>query len=746
MVMIMNAILASIDYIADSVFYTESAVIDVLCDICKKTNLIKEWTTHEEVFTESFKFHDTDYVIMEGNLIKKMTASINSSIKGMKKQKISEDKSLIEIGPTIAITAGMTSAFANLGLALEILTGGVCAFKLIGYSGAKEFKDDVSFKISEKGNIRVTFPFYKIESIAKFNNNTDSDIDHIDDIKRLKKVSDQLEKVVTNQARISEQDFTLKTWDQYYNDTCDIMKHFSEVLTKISNGVTNKATLAENDIPKDLIEYVRKLNKQIPKDIKLITKFNEKIHKVFEIIRKPKKGAIDKLITKKFKFDEEALKDVLDIYKFDNKYLLESIRSFNTFYKNHEDHILDVNVGDLEHDKDFQHGLDCINKQFNANIHFILNKMPDATTAAAKMMRGSNITVGKQGFDLHGMKMIIGMDMTRQLQEMHERNTGHVFGQTCVSVLLHEIFHNIAFAAKIYRSPAERLFMHIMEPIALLQTDLDDLKLRISNFVKETFGIDLNHRFIGVIEDIFSRIFGALGQKNPEKSLRQICKDFAPPGAGFLMNRNTSKTDRNTFKYKREHGAKDIFNIIDLGIMLQLAPIIQTIMQAMALAVAAEINGLLFAWILFVMGVNTIGGYFQIKNENTNEETMCDMFAAMYQLPVHFRKSKGTEQMASGYARKRYSNMFNMFDPHAATHDRETVSYNLAKEMLNSGEKLAPEVKEYLQYIVDENDGINDVDRNFTKTQIKKSAPAFTQNINRAVNHFINEHPQFKRK
>ena len=60
--------------------------------------------------------------------------------------------------------------------------------------------------------------------------------------------------------------------------------------------------------------------------------------------------------------------------------------------------------------------------------------------------------------------------------------------------------------------------------------------------------------------------------------------------------------------------------------------------------------------------------------------------------------------------------------------------------MLNSGEQLDPEVKKYLEFIVNKNEGNQYAERKFTKAHMKKSAPAFTENINRAITNFVKDH------
>lgn len=93
--------------------------------------------------------------------------------------------------------------------------------------------------------------------------------------------------------------------------------------------------------------------------------------------------------------------------------------------------------------------------------------------------------------------------------------------------------------------------------------------------------------------------------------------------------------------------------------------------------------------------------------------------------------------MKHGVIRNGLSNLNSKIDVHPNTFDRMTVSYELAKQLLDSGEVRDPQLKEYLDYIVDVNSAFPTKERILTKRQIKKHAPTYTDDMNDTVNDLV---------
>lgn len=84
--------------------------------------------------------------------------------------------------------------------------------------------------------------------------------------------------------------------------------------------------------------------------------------------------------------------------------------------------------------------------------------------------------------------------------------------------------------------------------------------------------------------------------------------------------------------------------------------------------------------------------------------------------------------------------MYIRHDVHGSKFDRTNVGYNIAKRMLESGEKLDPEIEDYLRFMVNKNEGINLAERHLTKKEIRKLTPEFTENIGNAISTFAKKH------
>ena len=133
------------------------------------------------------------------------------------------------------------------------------------------------------------------------------------------------------------------------------------------------------------------------------------------------------------------------------------------------------------------------------------------------------------------------------------------------------------------------------------------------------------------------------------------------------------------------------------------------------------------------MGSNLI----HLHGETTNEETICDMCAAMYKLPVHFSKNVPT-WVANKKARDK-ENGLGRFDPHATTMSRETMSYNIAKQLIDSGKITDPDILKYLSHIVSTNKGVNKTENQLSKMQIKHLAPEFMEDFNKGLSKWLSK-------
>ena len=76
-------------------------------------------------------------------------------------------------------------------------------------------------------------------------------------------------------------------------------------------------------------------------------------------------------------------------------------------------------------------------------------------------------------------------------------------------------------------------------------------------------------------------------------------------------------------------------------------------------------------------------------------------------------------------------------DPHPTTFNRELTSYRLAKQMLSSHIKLKKDIREYLEYIVELHEGIEDIDNPYDKKEAKKLDPQAAADLRKTMKEFI---------
>jgi hypothetical protein len=118
----------------------------------------------------------------------------------------------------------------------------------------------------------------------------------------------------------------------------------------------------------------------------------------------------------------------------------------------------------------------------------------------------------------------------------------------------------------------------------------------------------------------------------------------------------------------------------------------------------------------------------------------------MYKLPVHLSSfnrqiklnQKNAEKMGEV---RRLDQKINkgLKDPHPLDFDRELTSYKVAKQILNSGQKLKKAEREYLQYIVNLHEGIEDINNPYSKTQSKKLDPEAARDLQQTLRDFVNK-------
>lgn len=466
----------------------------------------------------------------------------------------------------------------------------------------------------------------------------------------------------------------------------------------------------------------------------------------------------------------------LDIFRFDNKHIIKAIRHFDKAY--------DELPSLTEHKKDYETGHDLFIKrsyytqvknifestdsQFSKGLHELEQQFDCVITVQYDEERytfgtGSlvqfidkprTLTVSKtKGFQLDGANIVLVMSVQCLLDLAPKRE---VFGQFVVSTLLHEIFHNIAKMTNVrkkkvsdYIKPALSDTSNTKNPVAVksrMNRLIDDIKkfLNLSNSDIET-------------KQTLNRLYILSNIQNNPKALNEFKKDM-----DLNIDKTKDEIDLDSYierlkKINKKAKNKRVINNILKSSKIAIAFMIflnslylkkhsytiidQNAFQKVSVKPMNVISNVALTGILVLsMGKLALEN---LNHEGKLEEYYADLFAGMYQLPVHLNtyyrllklnkkypdKVKKAVQLDTNW-HKSYK------DVHPADFDREKTSYIIAKQILDSKRHIKPEIKKYLKYIVDLHEGIIDINVD-TKYSLKSIDPEKAKDIQQFMKDFV---------
>ena len=747
-------------YVALSLIHECVKMIDIT-ENCKNNN-----TSEFKIFQESLIFTEADDPTNTTNttnttqepLLKKILLFIPRMIKSIidmirnkfgknKNEKfetpVTQPEEVEEIEKELKNKhSGLSKAILAAGCVGVATTAVGFSFSISDFSKAVEFKDDVSFTIArDLSELRIVFPFYKVDGIIEFNKDFKDALNKLNSNNHdIKTIYHLLKKTSTNQARVSERVFKNPAeWDDYFNNTiskefnqfADNLKELNENFTKFKQAYIDQSNEDDKETVIKLTKYIESYAGKIPGDIELITKFNKKLHDVYNILCNKNSPKYNKMV-KKFTYDPVFSKDIINIYKIDTSKLDQAVKQFNQMASNViKEMETKKSIGDITRSEiheyikanptEINNIMKLIEQQFNCKIKSKLSDQGGATnTSVGKKGEGDIDFSDKTGFDLKGAKIQIRIDPSGAIINGYMDG---VSGQIFCAVVCHEIFHNIARFMNIYNTKFQQALQETLAALYITDPALAVMKI------------------LNLITSKFTQVFGKSNVKN-NVTERRLCYLIINSDDENKIDEFTQHVADNTDNdylddidvYIKDPSKKDLF-------MTKLDYFIDSVSGR------ALMNGLAAIFLrhnIIIGGLCGIAAAFggayglmiDVKSGKTNEETMCDMCAALYKLPhnlyydPYIKKSKSARDLKS----------HGVYDVHSATIDREIVSTGIAQQMLNSGEPLSPETRKYLEFIIDTNKGVEFMDRHLTKRQLKQSAPAFNDNIGRAITQFMKDH------
>ena len=448
----------------------------------------------------------------------------------------------------------------------------------------------------------------------------------------------------------------------------------------------------------------------------------------------------------------------LDVFSFDSSHIIKAIRHFNKAF-NELDFSNTTYVADKKEQEKgninsslkispelvdqtrtkftatnshFMKGFEELEKQFDCSFSIYTSPRSGTGTAILKFPPGqtiNKITVSKKkGFQLGGLPIILNINI-KQILDIIPPNK-KIFGQTFTGIILHEIYHNIVHC-------------------------IDLRNKNLHAIIKSTFSNTTDSKIKSLMND-FKNMFSIKDRDfNEEKSMNRFkvlnaVKDNVGAMKQFEndIKNNTDKTDseKELDEYinklrtvNKVLSVRKASTIVAVGCSILLAGL--GFVFGSSLAVAGGVVCL--AIMALSMLKKKVLSLFSVS-VGVQEEYFCDLFAAMYKLPIHLTSynrqialNKKHRDKVNEIRNRTNKISDDVHDPHPTTFDREMVSYQMAKQMLESKTPMKKEIKRYLKYIVDIHEGMEDMDNPHTRNQARKLDPEAAKDLQRTLNDFV---------
>jgi len=406
--------------------------------------------------------------------------------------------------------------------------------------------------------------------------------------------------------------------------------------------------------------------------------------------------------------------------KFDNTNIQKAIEFFNAA----RDEQSDVKNGKMDIDKfinskNYQNGINCLNKQFNTRINLrwfdIKNEATPMVGTSVMNDIKNKLTISKsKGFQLGGLPIDIVCD--KHAFENMAPNDLEIFGQNMVSIICHEIFHNIACVMRRETATTGLSLMATLNLASNTKT-VKDRRIIISNYVNS-----LDEQYKG-------KLINKIAKKQMIKNLmalasiqddEKLVKEFRNVSKAKSKN-NDSDTyiDNLIKKYKKEvkkHKAGHKAGRLVLELVATAGSIvISSILPAGTSTLITSTVGFAtwYFGLIFITEAITdvamIGIHKKYSQINLYEEYYCDLFAGMYQLPIKFFVGISKKKYTPNDFDKEKVNELAMLEKeyyqaimssYPTTMERSYAGVKIAKKLLENKD-LDSETRKYCQWIVD---------------------------------------------
>ena len=432
--------------------------------------------------------------------------------------------------------------------------------------------------------------------------------------------------------------------------------------------------------------------------------------------------------------------------RFDNSGIVKAIKCFNEMRKNQpdvkEDNLLDYKK--IINDPKFKEGIDALSEQFDCNLRITLENTTDMigyTMTDRTVDPHHKVTISKKsGFKLNGYRIYVTLSMG--LFQFASPKDEDKFGQMLVSVLLHEIFHNIT--TLLMWDNAAWIGSYMATITRAIQTKTPKVKkVLIQKYIENmenVSGRKMNKiKKLALQKQLFALCSAKQIQKafDSAKGLKKKVESSTVAGgqesksadaAAEALIDNLNKIIPDLKDQYRTKPGKVVGAIISwcLTCVIGLAGGAAYVTGSIALGpvIFFSIIGLLHS------SFKTLDAAFpsmlrkmaeQFKSGKDLEEQFADAFAAMYKLPVvfHFAPSEDFTQKYkyNELSTKNLDKLVSLFkeygtlimDEHPTDFQRASQAIKAAKQILDEGGKYIDSTqKKYLEWLVNGFDSIED--------------------------------------
>lgn len=420
------------------------------------------------------------------------------------------------------------------------------------------------------------------------------------------------------------------------------------------------------------------------------------------------------MIQEAAKQPKAAKAEDLRYMKFDNKNIFRAVKLINEARSEIETR--DFDFKELIRKPKFQSAIKLIESQFDCHLAVRFfdvrdkngRKVTDGYTPTYNDVP-QPVSISKaKGFQLHGLPIdvILAGDIVKINPAQNDRE---MYGQAIMSIILHEIWHNISAAI---RKETDG-YIAVMASAVMLASSTDNIKSRRAVLTNAINAITATgQQKIGrfVKRKLVKQLMSIAATKYNENAIDELKREVEKAGPEDLehldryMERLQSYVSQLNEKKKysekaRNNGSKSKAMFI-IGIVLTCTGILAPI--GLILCIGALIKS------------NDGGEYAkQVEaylNRTNKEEYYADLFAGMYNLPQAFAVgglgSKLTPNQVDVDRLNRLAKLERelgtlVMDPHPSATERSYAGMKIAKALLESKEKLDPSVKKYCEWIVE---------------------------------------------